>query len=211
MSIYDETWNRPVCQFCNKAMAYGKIAEHYMCCDPQKKKEGALHNLITSLSEPYNIICDKLGSYEDFYICVGGIGHHEYKGGLLTHTLEVARYCEEFLKIKPEANRDILITAALWHDLGKIWEYKRPKAVTIKTEKANLFHHTYTSLAEFTVAAKECKLNQINIDNIGHAIISHHYYAPQRNHPILPQTLEALLLCNADHLSAMFGETKEHG
>lgn len=176
-----------------------------------KEKEQELHDIVISLSEPYQRICDKLGTYNDFYISIGGLRHHEYENGLLTHTLEVARYCEKFLQMKPNANRNILITAALWHDLGKIWEYRKAFLGWEKTNKGQKLHHTYTSLAEFTYHAKKENLSQHYIDEIGHCIISHHYYAPQRNHPILPQTLEALLLCNADHLSAMFGETKEHG
>lgn len=179
-----------------------------MATAKEKDLEEKLHKIVTSLGPTYALVCGNLGSYDKFYTAPGGIQHHGRPGGLLEHTLEVVQYCEGFLKIKPEAKREILIAAALWHDLGKIWEYYFDDFGEVrKTDKAVKLHHTYTSITEFSYHAKG-KLNQSQIDQVNHVIASHHYYTPERNHPILPQTLEALLLCNADHLSAMFGETK---
>lgn len=169
--------------------------------------------ITNSLSKPFCFACRKLKEYDDYFEQIGGISHHKYKRGLINHTFEVVNYCEELLKLKYNyknpPNRDILITAALWHDLGKIWEYEWSDEGMgwIKSEKSVQLHHTYTSFAEFNrVASSEISLS--DTDQIGHCIISHHYYAPQRNHPILPQSIEATLLCSSDHLSAMFGETK---
>lgn len=176
-----------------------------------KNKEKLIETIL-SLSPPFNSICGNIVGYNKFFECPGGVNHHAYKGGLLSHTLEVINYCEHFLSFK-SANRDILITATLWHDLGKIWEYQLDlddncRICVTKTKQATTLHHTYTSIAEFTLNAALYNLNQKTIEEIQHCIASHHYYTPQRNHPILPQTIEALILCNCDHLSAMFGETK---
>jgi 3'-5' exoribonuclease len=48
--------------------------------------------------------------------------HHPYIGGLLVHSLEVARICDAIAAAIPGLNRDLLVTAALLHDIGKIDE-----------------------------------------------------------------------------------------
>ena len=48
--------------------------------------------------------------------------HHGFVGGLLEHTLSVAGLCEHYTKMYPYLNRDLLITAALFHDMGKTRE-----------------------------------------------------------------------------------------
>ena len=48
--------------------------------------------------------------------------HHGFIGGLLEHTLSVTRLCQYFTKAYPVLNRDLLITAAIFHDIGKTRE-----------------------------------------------------------------------------------------
>ena len=45
--------------------------------------------------------------------------HHGFVGGLLEHTLSVAKMCSYFAEAYPMLNRDLLLTAALFHDIGK--------------------------------------------------------------------------------------------
>ena len=48
--------------------------------------------------------------------------HHGFIGGLLEHTLSVTRLCQYYTKAYPVLNRDLLITAAIFHDIGKTKE-----------------------------------------------------------------------------------------
>ena len=48
--------------------------------------------------------------------------HHGFMGGLLEHTLSVTDMCQYFAEHYPMIHRDLLITAALFHDMGKIQE-----------------------------------------------------------------------------------------
>ena len=48
--------------------------------------------------------------------------HHGFVGGLLEHTLSVVKMCDYFSKQYPALNRDLLLTAAMFHDIGKIKE-----------------------------------------------------------------------------------------
>ena len=59
--------------------------------------------------------------------------HHGFVGGLLQHTLGVAKLCESFAKQYPILNRDLLVTAAVFHDVGKLKELSRFPEMTIQT------------------------------------------------------------------------------
>ena len=48
--------------------------------------------------------------------------HHGFVGGLLEHTLSVTRFCDFMAKVYPILNRDLLISAAILHDIGKTRE-----------------------------------------------------------------------------------------
>lgn len=48
--------------------------------------------------------------------------HHSFVGGLLEHTLSVTKFCDLFAESYPVINRDLLITAAMLHDIGKVEE-----------------------------------------------------------------------------------------
>ena len=51
--------------------------------------------------------------------------HHGFMGGLLEHTLSVMRLCDNFADNYPFLNRDLLLTAAMFHDIGKTRELSR--------------------------------------------------------------------------------------
>ena len=48
--------------------------------------------------------------------------HHGFVGGLLQHTLSVVRLCEFYCQAYPKLNRDLLVSAAICHDMGKVKE-----------------------------------------------------------------------------------------
>src|SRR5437764_4442606 len=50
-------------------------------------------------------------------------GHHAYVGGLLEHTVAVASLAHELCQLKPRLNSDLLVTAALVHDIGRTREF----------------------------------------------------------------------------------------
>lgn len=164
--------------------------------------------------------CYQLRQYPKFHEWPAAIKfHHAYEGGLLEHTLEVTEYALCIAKAFPFAkvDRDVLITAALWHDWGKTLEYQiedwtsngkdiphliRNKDATgfnVWTRDHEATTHLATSAIEFS---KHC-------DNpaVVHCILSHHgrkdWGAIEE-----PRTVEALILHQADMLSAKYGATK---
>ncbi|MCC8017369.1 MAG: HDIG domain-containing protein, partial [Lachnospiraceae bacterium] len=51
--------------------------------------------------------------------------HHGFVGGLVEHTLHVTQICEYFCKLYPMMNRDLLLAAAMFHDIGKLKELSK--------------------------------------------------------------------------------------
>lgn len=161
--------------------------------------------------------CETLKSYSEFWTWPAAISyHHAYEGGLITHTLEVAEIALSIAAKFPQVNLDVLLTAALWHDWGKIMEYKledwsntgaseRPRHLTrsdgwVWTWNANASTHIATSAIEFSRYGRSSA--------VVHCILAHHGPVREWGSPEAPKTLEALILHQADMLSASYGATK---
>ena len=72
-------------------------------------------------------------------------GHHSYAGGLLEHTVGVATLCRELAQIHPRLRADLLLAAALVHDVGRTRELGRPP-VFAPTEEGRLLGHVHLGL-----------------------------------------------------------------
>lgn len=127
--------------------------------------------------------------------------HHAYKHGLLEHSLNVV---ELSLKISENyndynINKDILISGALLHDIGKINEYKTTKAGIEKTELGEMIGHM-----NLGITLLEPFLNTIDEEyknHIYHIILSHHGEI-EYGSPVLPKTIEAMLIHFADNIDS---------
>ncbi len=67
-------------------------------------------------------------------------GHHAYLGGLLEHTVAVATLAVEACALHPRLNSDVLITAALLHDIGKVREFDYSAEIALSDEGALVGH-----------------------------------------------------------------------
>lgn len=183
------------------------------------------------LDKNLRIACEKLSEYPDFFTHPASTGiHHGYVCGLFTHTLEVIDYALKIAELFPNVNKDVLIASGLWHDLGKIWDYKLvtifededlPKYYVLAKDHGNYkkvyiadsgyknqIHHITGSTAEFTAAAIAAGVDRATIQKIQACIISHHGRKDWGSIKE-PQTLEAWLLHSADYASANFGPRKD--
>ena len=70
----------------------------------------------------------------------GAEGHHGYAGGLLEHTVGVATLCRETAQLHPRLRSDLLLAAALLHDVGRVRELGRGPAFRPTPEGALLGH-----------------------------------------------------------------------
>jgi 3'-5' exoribonuclease len=74
-----------------------------------------------------------------------GSAHHAFLGGLLEHTVAVAQMAVELCAIHPRLDRDLLLCAALVHDLGKTHEYAYGAEIT-RTEEGRMLGHVELGL-----------------------------------------------------------------
>ena len=135
--------------------------------------------------------------------------HHAYVGGLLEHTLTVCRLCMDFCDHYPDLDRQTLLAAAIFHDLGKAWEYTGGVA-NEHTDEGRLLGHIYLGmevLEPFLARAKALE-DELKL-HLRHIVLAHHgeleFGSPKR-----PKTPEAFALHYADNLDAkmntVFGE-----
>ncbi|TFH34003.1 MAG: HD domain-containing protein, partial [Dehalococcoidia bacterium] len=83
--------------------------------------------------------------FQRFSVCPGAQSHHHaYRGGLIEHTVSVARLCRQIGATYDEVDADMLLTAALLHDIGKVDEIEH--SVTIEyTNEGRLIGHVVLS------------------------------------------------------------------
>lgn len=180
---------------------------------------------------PLRRACEPILQIEEFTQCPAALHyHHNYAGGLLTHTVEVAETSLHLASKFPRVKQDVLLAAALWHDVAKVWEYRLgrflsgqelPKRYLLHkksedwtevwfiSDYGNKVHHINGSNAEFVACACAERVDRITRDAVSHCILAHHGPVKEWGSPVAPQTLEALILHQSDMLSAGYGATKE--
>jgi 3'-5' exoribonuclease len=127
--------------------------------------------------------------------------HHAYCGGLLEHTLGVVRACLAMSDLYPQLDREILLSAAAFHDIGKAYEISAGISREY-TDAGKLLGHIAIGLELLAPhLAREKDLPPELVLHFKHLLLSHHgeyeYGSPKR-----PKTLEALVLHMADNLDA---------
>lgn len=130
--------------------------------------------------------------------------HEAYKHGLLEHTLALSKSVDSLSTSFPEINRDLAITGALIHDIGKIDAYNDEDAIDL-TDDGKLISEI--PLGYYTVRWEIESLDSFPADlarELLHILLSHH---GQREHgsPVTPLTREAWVVHMADNLSAKMG------
>lgn len=134
------------------------------------------------------------------------IVHHAYKGGLLEHTLGVMKLCLEISKIYPNVNTDILISGAVFHDLGKIKEYEIRSYGIDRTTEGELIGHIVLGVQMIQECARGVpSLSSNTLQHIEHLILSHHGEL-ELGSPTVPKTIEAIILHGADDLDSKMGQ-----
>ena len=134
--------------------------------------------------------------------------HHGYVGGLLEHTLSVAQMCEFYCKQYPMLKRDLLITAALCHDMGKIREIS-PFPLNDYTDDGNLLGHIVMGVEMVGEKIREIPgFPSVLAGEVKHCILSHHGEL-EFGSPKKPALMEAVALSFADNTDAKMETFKE--
>jgi len=134
--------------------------------------------------------------------------HHAYIGGLLEHTLSVTQLLDLVADHYQQADRDLIITGGILHDIGKIYELSFKGSMNY-TDEGRLIGHIVIAveLVDAKIAGIEGFPKQLALE-LRHILLSHHgtleYGSPKR-----PKTIEALIVNFIDDLDAKmnaFGE-----
>jgi 3'-5' exoribonuclease len=132
------------------------------------------------------------------------INHHATLGGLLEHTASVVRLCDLFAQHYPSLNRDLLLSAAILHDVGKLRELRWDRVFDF-TDTGRLIGHITIGIS--MVEGFLCSISDFPeslASQLIHCILSHHGEL-EWGSPKQPMTPEALALHAADNLDAKMG------
>ena len=134
--------------------------------------------------------------------------HHGFVGGLLEHTLSVTKLCAFFAERYPILNRDLLITAALFHDIGKLEELSAFPANDY-TDAGQLLGHIMIGAEWVGEGIRSIEGFPVVLENeLKHCILAHHgeleYGSPKK-----PALVEAMALSFADNVDAKMETMRE--
>lgn len=135
--------------------------------------------------------------------------HHVYLGGLLEHSLAVARLVDAVMPLYAGLNRDLLLVGALLHDVGKVAELCYERAFEY-TDQGRLIGHISIGVELLneriaTLPGFPCELAML----LKHMLLSHHgqydYGSPKR-----PKTVEATVLHYLDDMDSKINGIQAH-
>ena len=135
--------------------------------------------------------------------------HHAYIGGLLDHVVSLFRSCDLMCRNYPQVNRDLLLTGAFLHDIGKIHELTYNRSFSYTT-RGQLLGHMIIELEMMqakieTLPGFPAELKTL----LEHLIISHHGQYDFGS-PKLPMFPEALMLHYLDDLDSKMEAMRAH-
>jgi 3'-5' exoribonuclease len=135
-------------------------------------------------------------------------GHHAYLGGLLEHTVAVATLAIETCALHPRLDQDVLLGAAIVHDLGRTREFALGAEIGL-TDEGRLLGHITLGLRILDEHAARTGLDDARRLALAHCVLTHHGAdtAPQRRF----ESPEAVALHRLNALDASVKGALEHG
>ena len=127
--------------------------------------------------------------------------HHAYPGGLIEHCYEMARIAETVCALYPNIKRDLLMTGVFVHDIGKLEEMTHDLIVDYTTVGKLVGHlqigcHMVSNRLDAIPGFSDPLRMQLY-----HLILSHHG-EKELGSPVVPKTVEAIVLHHIDNLDA---------
>ena len=166
-----------------------------------------LKQIASTIKQPHlqkllNIFFSDKVFCEDFCSAPAAVQyHHAFLGGVLEHTLSVAKLGIKIAPLYPIINRDLLICGIILHDIGKISELCYEKNLNYSDE-GQLIGHLISGILMIEEKVKQIEgFPKTLLDLLRHLILSHHGEY-EWGSPKLPMTLEALALHYLDNLDA---------
>jgi 3'-5' exoribonuclease len=133
-------------------------------------------------------------------------GHHAYLGGLLEHTVAVATLAVEVCQVHPRLNQDLLLTAAIVHDLGRTREFVYGAEIGLSDEGRLLGHLV---IGERIVSERSGMLDDTRRLALLHCVLCHHGSSGAPGGRFA--SVEALTLYRLNAVDASVKGALEHG
>jgi 3'-5' exoribonuclease len=127
--------------------------------------------------------------------------HHGWIGGLAEHTISVCRLARAALKNYQLLDPDVLITGCLLHDVGKIREFAVSTFVNYSDDGRLMGHLVLGDQMLVERMAKIKDFPEETAKRLRHIVLSHHG-EKQKGSPVVPATLEALVVHHCDFMDA---------
>ena len=165
-----------------------------------------LRTAITDLSEPWQRLVSHILLDSDFLNTFANAPaarslHHAYVGGLLEHTLSMAAMAQFLATHYPYVNKDLLLSGVLLHDMGKAIEYDVTTSFDF-SDDGRLVGHIVRAVVMVELAAAEIgDFPEDKLRQLVHLLASHHGTL-EWGSPVVPKTLEAVLLHQLDLLDS---------
>ncbi len=161
-----------------------------------------LREIVEELSEPWKRLVTKILLDEDFLSRYANAPaartlHHAYIGGLLEHTLSMAGLAKFLADYYPYVNKDLLIAGVLLHDLGKAMEYDTEAGFEFTDDGRLVGHIVRAIVVVENTAAELGDIGENDLRQLVHLIASHHGIQ-EWGSPVVPKTIEAILLHQID-------------
>jgi 3'-5' exoribonuclease len=165
-------------------------------------EEPALNRLVKTLLDQHADLLQKMPAAQNF--------HHSYTGGLLEHVWSVSRisgwvadhYAKYYDDLNPPLNKGVIVAAAILHDIGKLRELEYHPVEARYTKEGCLVGHVLIGRDLVREAARQVgDIPEETLLLLEHAILAHHGKR-EFGAPVLPQTIEALIVSFVDDLDA---------
>lgn len=133
--------------------------------------------------------------------------HHGWKGGLSDHSLSMATLADELCKHYPQLDRDLLVSAALIHDVGKTAELSGP-VTTEYTLEGKLEGHISLANALLSEVSEKLGVQEREETVLMHHMILSHHGKMEYGSPVAPMIIEAEALYLIDNMDARLTSLK---
>lgn len=171
-----------------------------------------LRGVLACVTDPYlSLLLQAYFNDEDFFrryveAPAARSVHHNYVGGLLEHSLEVAALCRHFAESYPNLDLSLLLCGALLHDSGKIEEYANSGLSIELTTRGKLLGHIVMGkeMLDERVRAVPDFPAEAQLE-LAHMILAHHGQK-EWGSPEIPRTFAAFALFHADLVSARMNQ-----
>lgn len=192
--------------------------------EPASRREADLADFVETLKSPETVeahLRDLLGTMEDAWLrklvdsflddpafmgrfrvsSAAKNWHHAFRGGLLKHTTELIELAATIAPLFPQARRDFLLAGAFLHDIGKVYELDTDWTIDYSTIGKMLGHIVLGNQMALDRMREIPGFPAEHRMLVQHLILSHQGELEFAS-PVVPKTLEAILLHHLDDMNA---------